>query len=220
MSWTRREQFWAECEKKWEAAIAEAAGTKPAASMTWRGLATIREALLPFMGSNVNHGHYPTGGGMDFQNVETAAEPGCLAISVSDRQADIVKPKSLTLEYFAEAPRQSFLLLELGELSPSGVHKHNDPYKEDIFECPLGHYGSPEIWERGYLGYDENDREIPLPQDGRPATRWFGGQILIVAKGSLWNGDSATYDGQHNRMTAAQIRKLIERSMTNGRNAS
>jgi hypothetical protein len=28
------------------------------------------------------------------------------------------------------------------------------------------------------------------------AVRWFKGKVLLVAKGNLWNGDPATYDGR------------------------
>jgi hypothetical protein len=43
--------------------------------------------------------------------------------------------------------------------------------------------------------------------------RWLQGKVLLVAKGSLWNSVPATYDGRHNGMTAAEIRRTIERSL-------
>jgi hypothetical protein len=62
-------------------------------------------------------------------------------------------------------------------------------------------------------GPDENGDEIPVPDDARLTVRWLRGKVLLVAKGSLWNGDPAAYDGRHNGMTAAQIRITIERSL-------
>jgi hypothetical protein len=121
------------------------------------------------------------------------------------------------LEYFAEAPRESFLLLELAKLAPSMVDEDSGPNRETVLEYPLGHYMSHDLWERGYLRHDENGREVPLPRDSRFVTRWFSGKILIVAKGSLWNGVPATYDGRHNTMTAEEIRGVIGRTLASVR---
>jgi serine/threonine-protein kinase len=73
-------------------------------------------------------------------------------------------------------------------------------------------YVSREIWDRGFL-HDENGDEIPIPDNARLVMRLLQGKVLLVAKGSLWNSDPATYDGRHNTMTAAQIRRIIERSL-------
>jgi hypothetical protein len=70
-------------------------------SATWHGLDRIRAVLQPFMGIGRNHAHFPSGGGMDFQSVEIAAESGCLSFSVDDRMVEIMKPSALTLEHFA-----------------------------------------------------------------------------------------------------------------------
>jgi hypothetical protein len=211
----RREEFLAESLEHWGAAIASVAGSKPTNSMTWNGIDRIQQALHPFMGTGRNHAHYPSGGGMDFIAVETAAEPGCLSFSVDNRAADIVKPRTLTLEYFADAPLESFLFLELDALRPSGVYENTPTASEELVEYPEGEYLDRVVWDQGYLAHDENDREIPLPPNSRLVTRWFGGAILIVAKGSLWNGTPATYDGRHNTMTPARIRAVIERSLAN-----
>jgi hypothetical protein len=173
----------------------------------------IKEALQPFMGSNRNHAHLPTGGGFDFTHVENSAEVGCLSFTVEEQMADIVRPRSLTLEYFPAAPHQSFLLLELDGLVASGVNNYSSDHKEEVVEYPRGTYLNRDLWERGYLRHDENGREIPLPPESRLVTRWLDGKILIVAKGSLWNGDAGTYDGRHNAMTAFQIREIIERAL-------
>ena len=206
----RREEFFEECLKTWKAAITSVAGSNPPDSLTWRGLDRILDAIQPVMGANRNHAHLPTGGGFDFQEVEYAAESNCLSFTVEERMADIINPLSLTLEYFPKAPLESFLLLELDTLTATGVNKYPSNHKEEVIEYPRGTYLSRDLWEDGYLAHDENGREIPLPPESRLVTRWFGGKVLFVAKGSLWNGDPGTYDGRHNVMTAAQIRKVIE----------
>jgi hypothetical protein len=209
----RREEFLAESPEAWKRAIAEAAGPNPPDFMICHGLDRIREALQPFMGSNRSHALYPSGGGIDFKSVEIAAEEGCLSFSVGDRLGDIMKPSVLTFEYFPQAPMESFLLLELAQLRPSGVYEHSNPYSEQLLEYPPGEYLSRDLWEWGYLWYDENGWEVPLPEGSRPVSRWLGGKVLIVAKGSLWNSDPSTYDGRHNSMAASEIRTVIERSL-------
>ena len=74
-------------------------------------------------------------------------------------------------------------------------------------------YYDHELWDRGYMNYDESGREIPLPEDAHVVVRLLRGKILIVAKTSLWNSESATYDGRHDTMTTARIRDIIERSL-------
>jgi hypothetical protein len=211
----RRKEFLTECRAYWEKAISDVIGPIPPTSSTWHGLDRIKAVLQHFVGSNRNHGHYPTGGGMDFHSVENAGEVGCLSISLGDRMADIVKPLSMTLEHFIDAPGESFIILELDKLSPVLTDHDYGPDKEPALEYPLGTYRNIEFWERGYLNYDSNGREIPLPVDSRGVTRWLGGKILIVSKGSLWNGTPATYRGQHNKMTNAQIRGAIESALRN-----
>jgi len=157
-------------------------------------------------------------------SVGPSAEPGCLEFMVGDRVVQIMKPRSLTLERIDSAGN-SFLLLELDNLDPSGVYgtdenepdrnsdaEHAEQSSEELVEVAPAEYVSRDVWDRGFLDHDENGDEIPIP-DARLTVRWLKGKVLLVAKGSLWNGDPATYDGRHNGMTAAQIRTTIERSL-------
>jgi hypothetical protein len=142
------------------------------------------------MGENRNHAYLPTGGGFDFLSVRpSAAEPGCLEFMVGDRVFQIMKPRSLTLERIDSAGN-SFLLLELDNLDPSGVYgtdenepdgdsdaKHAERSSEELVEVAPAEYLSRDVWERGFLDHDENGDEI------------------------------STYDGRHSGMTAAQIRR-------------
>jgi serine/threonine-protein kinase len=176
------------------------------------------------MGENCNHAHFPTGGGLDFLSVGSSAEPGCLEFRTGRRTVQIMKPRSLTLERI-DAAGNSFFLLELDDLDPSGVYEtdENEPDQdndaeaerrsEDLVEVAPADYVSRDVWDRGFLDHDENGHEIPIPDDARLAVRWLKGKVLLVANGSLWNGDPGTYDGRHNKMTADQIRQIIERSL-------
>lgn len=69
------------------------------------------------------------------------------------------------------------------------------------------------VWDAGHFGYDEDEGEIPLPDEARLVVRWFNGKVLFVSKGSMWNGTPATYDGRHDSMSAAEIRAIIETSL-------
>ena len=213
----------------WDAAVASASsGSAAPASRVWRGDQEISQALDPFMRENCSHAHLPTGGGVDFLSVRpSAAEPGCLEFTVGDRFVQIMKPRSLTLERI-DSPGNSFLLLELDNLDPSGVDgtdenepdgdsdaEHAELSSEELLEVAPAEYVSRDVWDRGFLDHDENGEEIPIPHDARLTVRWLQGKVLLVAKGSLWNRVHATYDGRHNGMTAAQIRSTIERSLLN-----
>jgi|GEM_PF-1087536 len=209
----------------WDAAI-QPLGVTPGLSETWSSPTAIARALDPVMGLNLNHALLPTGGGHDFESVRPSREPGCLEFRIGERTGYIVRPKKLTFERL-EAEGESFFLLELDTLEPSGVYDTDDEDEdededdrparvresEELLELSPGDYASRDVWDRGFLRYNEDGSEEPLPRSARVVVRWFGGKILIVAKASLWNSASETYDGRQNRMTASQIRTVIERSL-------
>lgn len=218
------QEFHRERRDAWDRAIASLAGPKSPPTIAWKGRADIAAALEPFMGVNNNHAHLPTGGGMDFEAVRRSAEPGCLEFLAGGRTGYIVKPRKLTLERI-DSPGNSFLLLELDELEPTGTYEDDeneaeneeiekrDRGSEELLELSPGEYEERSLWERGFLGYDEGGREIPMPDEARIVVRWLRGKILFVAKGSLWNGSPHTYDGEHDKLSAVEIRRAIERAL-------
>lgn len=203
-----------EFDRRWLKAIETTVGGKPPASTIWRGLDDIITALTPFMGPADNHGHLPTGGGMDFKGVSRSRERGCLEFEIGDRTAYVMRPEKLTLEYLKEGPVESFLLLELADLEPSGVYeKDSESGYEPLVDLD-GEYLDYDVWNRGFLEHDENGHEVPIPRNARIVNRFFRGKVVIVAKHSIWNGTPDTYDGRHDKMTVDQIRGAIERSLT------
>lgn len=208
----QHQEYWQDCFTAWNLAIFHAVGSNPPDTSIWLGIDRIKNAIEPFLGENLNHAHLPTGGGFDFKSVQKSAEDGCLSFLVEDQMAEIVKPLSLTLEFFPNQPQESFLLLELDKITAKEDYAINNPdsLREDVFEFPPGNYQSRDVWERGYLTHDERGHEVPLPKEGKIVTRWLGGKILFVSKGSIWNSNAGTYDGRHNKMTSSEIRKLIE----------
>ena len=199
----------------WTAAINNlAAGDR---SMGWTRLDDIERTVTPFLGRNYSHAHLPTGGGFDFWSVKQSRERGCLEFAYSDRNVIVVKPRGLIIERIDADPAESFVLLELDRLDTSGAYneERSGAMREDGVEEVLeidGRYYSRDGVDDGYYR-DENGRERDLPDRWRIVVRFVKGQILIVVKGSIWNGSSKTYSGMHNTMGADEIRGAIEHAI-------
>ncbi|HZH10674.1 MAG TPA: hypothetical protein VEZ24_09935 [Microvirga sp.] len=214
---TKISEFHTRSLAAWIESIQSVVGPDPSYSTTWQGRADIVRVLSAIMGSNGNHTHLPDGGGLDFESVEPASEAGCLDFSPDKGVVYRAKPGVLTLEWIDSDPRQSFFLLDLEDLDPSGVYPPREPreddedrffYEELVEVTPGGSYYPRRIWDDGLL---PNGRD--LPDDARLVVRMMGGKLLFVAKGSLWNGSPDTYDGRHARMSSASIRGVIERTV-------
>ena len=204
------EDFHDECRMNWTAAVRKVAGDPPTSTTTWRGIADIVRVLKPFMGTNHNHAHLPTGGGCDITRASASPEEGCLDLWTSGRHAYVVKPKRLTLEFVEADPSESFLLLELSRLKPSDVYEDIDRRgKEELLDVD-GEYLDYGVWDRGFLRHDSNGHEVPIPRDARTVSRLFRGRIIFVAKSSFWNGTPETYDGEHDQLTNDQIRGVVK----------
>lgn len=188
----------------------------------WYTLPMIARALRPFMGNNRNHALLPTGGGVDLTGVEASQEHGCLKLIAHGMSDHVLRPKSLCMVTFPNDPGQSFLLLELDDLKPSGVYdylfdddetgearrKHIARGREEVVNLN-GTYLDLSVWEED-LYVDSHGLEQPLSDAARRTLRWFGGKYLIVAKGSIWNSITATYDGRHNKMSEESLRVAIQ----------
>ncbi len=194
----------------WSAAIQQAFGIAPPQSARWTDLDAMVHVLSPFMQENLNHTMLSGHGGFDMVGIARSAEPECLEFSSSSRSAELFCPTTLFFEYFSESPWNSFLLVETQPLQPSGVYEENDGLYEEVLEVAPAEYTDRYHFDDGNLGYDENNQEIPLPENCRIIARHMRGKFLVVAKRSLWNRDTATYDGRHRNMTAQQIRERIQ----------
>jgi len=211
------EDFHLKTRAAWTSAVNKlASGNR---SMGWTRLDDVERTVTPFLGRNYSHAHLPTGGGFDFWSVKQSREPGCLEFAYSDRNVIVVKPKGLIIERVDADPAESFVLLELDHLDTSGAYseERSEGMREDGVEEVLeidGRYYSRDGVDDGYY-LDEDGREQDLPKHWRIVVRFPKGQILIVAKGSIWNGSSKTYSGMHNTMGADEIRDAIERAIHN-----
>lgn len=208
------DDFLANARETWVRSIDAAAGPGDSHSVTWRGPAEISRALSHVMGSGRNHAHLPGGGGMDITAVEPSSERGCLDLRVGRRTIYRVKPDRLVLERIQSRPVESFLLLELEELGPSGAYPEDESAERAARPFPTEEYvegGDGELYERSTWDGGVTPDGDPLPDGSRLVVRFMRGKVLFVSKGSIWNGWSATYDGRHSNMSAADIRSIIER---------
>lgn len=57
----RRTEFHAEVAKTWKRSLQQVLGPVPPVTATWHRIEDISAVLAPFMGSNTNHAHLPSG---------------------------------------------------------------------------------------------------------------------------------------------------------------
>lgn len=205
--------FFEEEAKNWCSAFSDLSWNGKT-SKSWTGSTEVGTVLNQFLGRNLGHAHYPTGGGLDWLKAGPSRERDCLAVWVSEKMLDIFRPSRMVAEYFPQAELESFLLIELEQLDALEEKTPSSEPRQEFLELTEKGYVDRSIWDQGFLEIDENGDEIPLPDDARLVTRWLQGKILLVAKGSIWNGDPTTYDGRHNNMSSAQIQAAIEKSMS------
>lgn len=155
----------------------------------------------------LNHMFYPTGGGMDLISVSKAVEENMIALNVSERSAEIVKPKKLTFESVGYHPQWNYFRLELEEVESTGLNGVSGAVDyEDLLELEPGVYVPYIHWDEGEYNGES------LPPMARPVTRFTKGSFVLFSKRSIYNRTSETYDGRHNKMTEAEFREEIESS--------
>lgn len=175
------------------------------ATISWDDIDDIVRVMSRFMGSNKNHAHLPTGGGFDLLSVRQSVERGCIEFQVFTGSAIIAKPRRLVLERLASDPAQSFLMLELDDLPPAVARDDERAERARAWrQEELLDLGGGDYVERGSV--DEED----IPDTARNVVRLFNGQVMLVTKGSIWNGTSATYSGLHDTGSHSEIRKVIQ----------
>jgi hypothetical protein len=152
---------------------------------------------------NSNHMFYPRGGGLDVEGAGLSSEKDCIEIDTGGL-IDILKPSRLIFHSFKnEEPQWNYFRLETLELKPSGIYDNED-YDEELCELTSGEYISRAYWDEGKY----NGKK--LPSEARVITRHFGGSFVIFQKTSIYNRNSRTYDGRHNKMTDEEFRNYIQ----------
>lgn len=165
---------------------------------------------------NLNHLFFPTGGGLDLEDVRLSHEEGCIELDF--QLIDIVKPKRLLFESFGYNHEWNYFRLEADRLEPSGVYETEagePPYdetheREEVTQVYPGHYEDYSYYEDSYYIEDE---DYERPKGMKHVTRWFRGAFVIFNKASVYNQTSSTYDGRHNKMTTDEFREYIQRTV-------
>lgn len=211
----KRSEFHIMARSNWTAAINSLVPTGDV-SVAWTKFNEIYDALSPFMGRDANHALLPTGGGLDFTSVQISPERGCLDFHIGGRKFVTVRPLRLHLERIAADPAESFLLLKLQHLEPSGAYDEDVNLRiaarreEPVVDLGEAHYVGIDGRDEG-IYFDDAGEEHALPGNYRVITRFLGGSIMLVTKGSIWNGLSITYDALHDSMSSEEIRLFIQR---------
>jgi len=172
-------------------------------SATWTNREKIVE-ILNLIGKMpcLNHMFFPDGGGADFEQVELAAETGCICIH-ADSGSSILSPARLIVETFGTDIVWSYFRLELDKLKP--IFKEGEYAYEAVTEDTPGHYVS---WKCGNYGYYEDDS--PLPEGYRNVSRYLSGSFVFFLKPSPYNLIHGTYDARYNQKDAKEFRCYIE----------
>lgn len=209
-----RDEFRKKNLKEWDELLGKLFKDKIPECHTWKNITDMIE-VLNFIGTNpqCNHTFFPTGGGLDLAGARESVENECIELLFFDKAADIVRPKMLTFQSFGEPYEWAYFRLDTKELNPSGVYEGLTGQHEELTEISPGEYVERSYWDEGYYGYDEHDRELPLPDNARVITRFFSGAFVIFAKGSVYNSINATYDGRHSKMTAEKFKSYISNTV-------
>ena len=162
---------------------------------------------------NLNHALFPAGGGHDLVSVKKSFEEDCIEICTPN-SVRIVKPKMLEFNFFFDHIFWAYFRLETGGLKPVTPNIDLSTIKEKLTELEPKNYTNKEVWEKGYLGYNESGNRILLPKNARVISRYFRGSFVIFAKNSPYNKNHATYDARHDKMNSKKFRQYIERCIS------
>lgn len=195
----------------WAAAQTELPDNLPA-STVWERADDALRVLAPLVSSGVSRVLLPGMGVIFPCDLRRSREPGCLELVPEGRVAYVLKPARVALELFPQAPLESFALIELADLHPTGVYEAVSRQSEEVTEAD-GEYHERWCWDEATLGNDRDGDAIPLPRDARLVVRWLRGRMMVVARGSIW-GHATRAHGLHERHNASEIREQIERVLT------
>lgn len=176
---------------------------KPARAV-WDQKEDIIKVLNLICTYEINHMFYPNVGGLDLLKVTHGKEPNTIELITerTNKAIDLVRPKQLVFERFADSIEWNYFLLETDNLEPSGVGEIYLNH-EEIVEVEDLNYIKRIHWdENSYLGKS-------LPSSARLVRRFMNGSFLIVQKTAAYNHIDM-YSGLHNRMKTDEFRNYIE----------
>ena len=199
----------------WEKIIRELFPAAIPNNCLWKDIDSIISILNKLNSvDNLNHTLFPAGGGHDLMGAKRSTEKGCIELRTPN-SVRIVKSKVLEFNYFPNNVNWAYFRLETAALKPITPNINSSFIKEKVIELEPGHYTEKEIWEKGYLGYNDKGIRILLPKSTRIVSRYFKGSFVIFAKSSPYNKNHGTYDARHDMMDSKKFRQYIEKSIIN-----
>ena len=159
---------------------------------------------------------YPTGGGNTLRAVSKCEETGMIALHISEKGAEILKPQKLSFESFGLDPQWNYFRLEAEKIDSTGIKDSlsHEGTSEYLCEITPGEYISYSHWESNeYNGHD-------LPDSARAITRFLCGAFVFFSTRSFYNRTSSTYDARHNTMTENKFREYISSNAKKHRNST
>ncbi|MBU5353197.1 serine/threonine protein kinase [Paenibacillus barcinonensis] len=150
-----------------------------------------------------NHTFFPERGGLDLTSAKESNEQGCIEVNF-DSLTHILNVKKVKFQSFPGAPLEwAHFRIITSPLKPSGIYENLRSNFEELTETTPGNYIHQKYSDHGeYQGK-------PLPHTARSLTRMFGGDFVIFSKGSLYNANSGTYDGRHNKLGEERFLKHL-----------
>ncbi|MGN7398060.1 serine/threonine protein kinase [Peribacillus frigoritolerans] len=217
----------------WEEMVVKIFDGKPNDSVKITSLSQIIE-IINTIGKNkaLNHTFMPSGGGSDLSGAVFSNENGRAELKFGASYL-VVNPESLTFHPVGDNPEWWYFRLNTRPFEASGVYEETQQEKgateeifksasdkqiewlmsysgEELLEIEAGKYIDRSYWDMNHLGYDEQGELIPLPNNARVITRMYnGGAFVIFPKFSLYNQNSSTYDGRHNKVNDEDFHRYI-----------
>ncbi|QST02222.1 serine/threonine protein kinase (plasmid) [Pontibacillus sp. ALD_SL1] len=214
---------------QWKTTIESWLGESPSGRVTITDRNRIVQTLQTIGESDApNHLFMPSGGGLDLTGAALSHEEGCMELHFGFI-TKIVNPLSLTFHPIGEDPEWWYFRLNTKPFQESGVYEEDNHdvsnqtpfqkqtmqnlnyYGEEVLEVSPGEYADRAYWEEKHMGYDEDGREIPLPEGVRVVIRAYnGGDFVVFPKISMYNHGPETYDALHNKMDGDEFESYIE----------
>ncbi|MGK9269196.1 serine/threonine protein kinase [Bacillus inaquosorum] len=192
--------------------------------------------ILSRVGQSTAHNYTftPSGGGNELADASLSLEQGRLELKFDGNSVEIIEPVSLTFNPIGSNPDWWYYRINTKSFDPSGVYKKinidvnennsTEAYKsaeDKEQERLLSLYGEPVLeiapkeyidisyQEQGYLDYDEDGNEIPLPANARIIQRRHnGGDFVIFPKFSPYSTHTE-FDGGHSKVKDEEFRSFI-----------
>ena len=202
-----RDALWAKFNTEWDKALNSLFQNQIPTSFSWQKQSDIIR-VLSHMAKAPNHMFLPYGGGLDLEDAGPGNEKDTIDLHTAGKHSCRVKPEILQ---FCHIPNtnSSFFYLSCQPLAVTGIYDDYDDTVpvEEVIEIAPAKYRQRHVWDQGFLDYDQNGDEIPLPSDSKIISRYKTGAFALFSKGSEYNTTSVfdIYGAHHEKSGFAKF---------------